>query len=258
MSRSIIVLQDGFIATVVLNRPERHNAINLEMWIALDAAIRRLSAADEIRCIVLRGAGEKAFTAGADITEFRSDETPEEAQAYGAASRGAQTAILECRHPVIAMIRGFCLGGGMGVALMCDLRIASSNSKLGIPANRIGAFYALPAIQRLIGAVGQAMAAEILLEGRTYAADEAVRMGLINRAVADAELEAETMATAERIADGAPLSARWHKRAIRRLSDPTPISQAELEEASSARLTEDFAIGFDAVKNKRKPVFVGR
>lgn len=258
MSNSIIVRREGFIATVTLNRPEKHNAISRSMWLSLGDIMEELSASDDVRCVVLRGAGDKAFTAGADVSEFKADETHEEAMRYGEISRRAQLSIRDCRHPVVAMIRGFCLGGGMGVALMCDIRIAGAGSRLGIPANRVGAFYAYPPIERLIGAVGQAMAAEILLEGRSYPAEEAHRFGLVNRVVPDAELEAETDATARRIAEGAPLSARWHKRAIRRLSHPSPLTEAELNEAYLARLTEDFAIGFTAVRNKQKPVFVGR
>ena len=247
------------IATVVLNRPEKLNALNKPMWIGLGEAMRDLSAKEEPRCVVLRGAGDKAFGPGADIAEFESERgDPEQARQYGAIMHDTMAAIGDCRHPTIALIKGLCVGGALELAIMCDLRICGQSSRFGVPINRIGVVMAYPEIAALIELVGRGAALEILLEGRDFDAAEARDKGLVTRVVPDDRVGAETYEVARRIADGAPLVNRWHKKFARRLSDPRPLSRKEFDEAYAAFGTEDYRAGYQAFLAKKKPVFQGK
>ncbi|MGQ0662899.1 MAG: enoyl-CoA hydratase/isomerase family protein [Pseudomonadota bacterium] len=255
----ILVERDADIVTVTLNRPDKLNALNAPMWKRLGEVIRGLEREDRVGCIVLRGAGEKAFAPGADIAEFetmRND--PRQAAAYGKLMHAAMHALRDCRHPSVAMIHGLCVGGGLELASMCDLRIAGQSSRFGVPINRIGVIMAYPELEAFIDLVGRAAALEILLEGRVFGAAEAKEKGLVNRVVPDAEVVKETYAAARRIADGAPLCNRWHKKFARRLADPRPLTGRELEEGYACFDTEDFREGTRAFLAKRKPVFKGR
>jgi enoyl-CoA hydratase len=168
------------------------------------------------------------------------------------------TRIGACRHPVVAKIRGLCVGGGLELALTADLRIAGESARFGIPVKRLGLVVAYSELEPLIQLVGPANALEILLEGRIFGADEALRMGLINRVVTDVELDAELEATVARIAEGAPLTARWHKKFTRRLMRPEPLSPDELDESFHCFGTEDFRAGYRAFLAKSSPKFQGR
>jgi enoyl-CoA hydratase/carnithine racemase len=156
------------------------------------------------------------------------------------------------------MIRGICVGGGLEIAGLCDLRIAGESSRFGIPINRLGLVMAYPEIEVLISLVGRSAALEILLEGRVFGAGEAKEMGLISRVVADADVEKEALETARRIADGAPLVARWHKKFARRLAEPAPLTAEELDEGYACYGTADFKTGYKAFLAKTKPDFKGR
>ena len=257
-SEPILVSRDGVIATVALNNPERLNALNRAMWESLGSALRRLSADDALRCIVVRGAGDKAFAAGANIAEFAAERADaRQAKAYGSLIHETMQSVARCRHPTVALIRGACVGGGLEIAAMCDLRIAGQSSRFGIPVNRLGLTMAYGELMGLLALVGRAAALEILLEGRVFDAEEACRKGLVNRVVPDDRVEDEAYATARRIAEGAPLAARWHKKFVRRLADPEPISPAEADECFACFDTEDFRIGYAAFLAKRKPDFKG-
>ena len=259
MTEHILVQRDGTIATIVLNRPEKLNAMTKTMWQRLGEVLRELSDDDDLRCIVLRGAGGKAFSPGNDISEFESDRsTPALAKAYGAILNVTLDAFRECRHPTVALIEGICVGGGMEMAALCDLRICGESSRFGVPIKRLGLVMAYPELQGLADLVGRAATLEILLEGRVFGAAEAREKGLVTRVVPDGEVEAEAMATARRIAEGAPLVARWHKRFLRRLEDPTPLSEAELDEGYACYGTEDFQIGYRSFLEKKTPEFRGR
>jgi len=254
----ILLARDGAIVTVVLNNPEKLNALNFGMWMRLGEILRELEADDDLRCIVLRGAGEKAFAAGADIAEFEQVRTNARvAKDYGNKIEGAMRAVAECRHPTVAMIHGVCVGGGLEIASQCDLRICGASSRFGIPINKLGLVVGYGEMQALIDLVGRATALEILLEGRVFGADEAKEKGLVNRVVADAGVEAEALAAAARIAAGAPLVARWHKKFARRLADPRPLTDAERDEGYACFDTEDYRIGFKAFLAKQKPQFKG-
>lgn len=261
MPPDVLVTRDGHIATVALQNPGKLNALTLAMWQTLKRVMEMLSADDALRCIVLRGAGAEAFAAGADIAEFahvRKD--AEQGRAYHRDHvYGALQAIGECRHPTVAMIQGPCVGGGLEIACQCDLRIAGASSRFGVPINRLGFPIAYDELAALLPLVGRAVALEILLEGRVWNADEAWSKRLVTRVVSDEKLEVEVHATARRIAEGAPLVARWHKEFVRKLAPtPSPLTDAEIEANFEYFETEDYRIGFDAFMNKRTPAFVGR
>ena len=259
MSDDILVERDGHIATVVLNRPDKLNAMTKPMWRRLGETVSALGAEADLRCLVLRGAGGKSFSPGNDISEFESDRsTPELAKAYAQATDIAFTSLIDCPIPTLALVQGICVGGGLEIAALCDMRVCGQSSRFGVPIKRLGLVMAYPEIRGLQRLVGRAAALEILLEGRVFGADEAKAMGLVNRVVPDDEVEAEAMATARRIAEGAPLVARWHKKFIRRLEDPAPLTPAELDEGYDCYATEDFQIGYQSFLAKTKPVFKGK
>ncbi len=259
MSDGVLVARDGAIATVTLNKPERLNALDKGMWRALGEIFRDLDRDESLRCVVLRGAGEKAFAAGADIAEFATERANvEQAREYDRVVHPVLEAIAGCRHPVVAMIRGACVGGGLEVAAVCDLRICGESSRFGIPVKNLGLVVAYGELQGLIDLVGRAAALEIVLEGRVFGAQEARDKGLVNRVVPDDKVEEETAAMVRRIAEGAPLVARWHKRFARRLGDPRPLTPEEYDESFACFGTEDFRIGYRAFLAKSKPDFRGK
>ena len=259
MDEPIIVERGGPIATVVLNRPEKLNALSRASWSELGRRMLELSSDEEIRCVILRGAGDKAFAAGADIAEFpqvRADST--QGRAYGELIHETMQAVSRCVHPTIAMIRGACVGGGLEIALACDLRIASDSSRFGIPINRLGLTMGYGELIGLLAVVGPSVAREILLEGRVFDAREARDKGLVHRVVADGALDAEVRTTAERIVSGAPLVARWHKRFIHRLSTHDPLTEAQWNEGYACFDSEDYREGLAAFLAKREPRFRGK
>jgi enoyl-CoA hydratase len=255
----VLVARDGAIATVKLNNPDRLNALTKAMWSALGATMRELSADDALRCVVIRGAGEKAFAAGADISEFATERAhSKQARSYGELIHETMQAVAHCKHPTVAMIRGACVGGGLEIAAMCDMRICGESSRFGIPINRLGLTMAYGELQGLLALVGRAVTLEILLEGRVFDAREALHKRLVNRVVPDGEVEQEAYALAQRVADGAPLVARWHKQFIERLSVRASLTDTEWQEGFACFDTEDYRIGVEAFLNKAKPRFTGR
>src|SRR5438876_591605 len=259
MSELILVTRDGPIATVVLNRPEKLNALTKPMWQELGAAIDGLSSDDDLRCIIVRGAGEKAFSPGNDIAEFATERANKtQAIEYGHVMHTTAKSLADCRHPIVAQIHGICVGGGLEIAALCDLRICGESSRFGAPIKNLGLTMAYPEMAPLVHLVGSSVALEILLEGRIFDAAEAQAKRLVTRVVPDGEVAAETQASAERIAEGAPLVARWHKKFARRLADPRPLTAAEADEGFDCFDTEDFRIGYAAFLAKQRPVFVGR
>jgi len=259
MSGEILTGIDGQIATVTLSAPGRLNAMNLAMWRGIADAFTALDKDTSLRCIILRGAGEKAFAAGADIAEFQQERFDRDsARAYGAVMAAALEAIQTCRHPVVAMIHGACVGGGLELACCCDMRICGAASRFGVPVKNLGLVVALNEMQAVASVVGGTVALEIALEGRIFGADEALQKNLVNRVVPDEQVAGEAEATARRIADGAPLVARWHKSFARRLADPTPLSADDIEESYACFDTADFQTGYKAFLAKEKPEFEGR
>jgi enoyl-CoA hydratase/carnithine racemase len=261
MTARVTVERNGAIATVALDNPDKLNALTVAMWQDLARAMRELSADDGVRCVVLRGAGDRAFAAGADIAEFaRVRDNRAQGKAYHREHVfGALKAVGECRHPTVAMIRGPCVGGGLELACQCDLRISGESGRFGVPINRLGFAIAWEELASILPLTGRAVALEILIEGRVWGAAEAFAKGLLTRVVPDAQLADEVAATVARIADGAPLVARLHKRMVRRLAPAVPpLTEAEREENFDYFDTEDYRIGYEAFINKRKPQFKGR
>lgn len=259
MSELIRIRREGAIAIVVLNRPDKLNALTKPMWQRLGEVMRELSVDDALRCIVLRGAGGKAFAPGNDIAEFATERSnAEQAKAYGAILHGALGAIADCRHPTVALIEGICVGGGLEIAALCDLRICGEGSRFGVPINKLGLVMAHAELAALVQLAGRATALEMLLEGRVFGAREALDKKLVHRVVADAEVESEAYATARRIAAGAPLVARWHKQFLREIESGQPLTEAQRIEGFRCYDSEDFRIGYRSFLAKVAPEFVGR
>ncbi len=256
---SIDVERSDSIATVVLNRPHKLNALTRGMWASLGEAVERLSGDDSLRCLIIRGAGEKSFSPGNDIAEF-ARERSNKAQAieYGQVMHRTADALANCRHPLIAQIHGICVGGGLEIAALCDLRICGESSRFGAPINKLGLVMAYAEMAPLVRLVGGSVALEILLEGRIFGAAEAKEKGLVTRVVPDDQVADEAGAAAQRVVDGAPLVARWHKKFARRLASGAPLTAAEYDECFDCFDTEDFRIGYAAFLAKQKPAFVGK
>jgi enoyl-CoA hydratase len=255
----LTVSRDDTIAIVTFDRPERRNAFDLSMWRGLRTIMDSLSAEDDLRCVVLRGAGEKAFCAGADIGAFPAERGTDALEAeYAHVLDESMQSIRLCRHPVVAMIMGFCLGGGAGIATMCDFRVGGEGIRMGITARNLGVWYPYAEIDPIVTLAGSGVASEMLIEGRIFTGREAYEKGLLSRVVPDSLVESEALALARRIAEGAPLSARFHKAAIRRLRGPLPVTREEEAATSGFTRTEDFQNACRSFMAKEKPSFRGR
>ena len=251
-------LGDG-IVRLTIDHQAKLNALNNAMWDQLGDVMRELDSDESLRCIIITGAGDKAFAVGADISEFEENRSSvEKARNYAKRTHGALAALSECRHPVLAAINGLCVGGGLEIACCADLRIASASSRFGIPVKRLGLVVAYDEMRALLHLVGKSNTLRILLEGDVFGADEALRMGLVNRVVAATEFDAAVMKSAGLIGEGAPLVARWHKKFANRLIDPAPLTPEEKDESFTCFGTEDFAAGYQAFLEKRQPRFAGR
>jgi len=256
MNDPILVERDGVIATVILNNPDKRNALSKPAWQKLGDVMEELSADDDLRCIIIRGSGDAAFAAGADISEFPKDRSnAAQAKAYGEIVTRTVMAIEECRHPTLALIKGACTGGGLEIACACDMRIAGESARFGVPINRLGHTLAYPELDAILRLVSPAVMLELLLEGQVVDAAFAMRVGLVNRIVQDWEVEEDVRITADRIAKGAPLAARLHKKMVRRLKQPGVLSQAESDEAFSTCDSEDYQNGFKSFMEKTSPNF---
>jgi enoyl-CoA hydratase len=255
------VARDGPVGWITFNNPARHNAVSLAMWQALDRIVRELGADDAVRVIVVRGAGEKAFVSGADISEFEAQRSsPETVARYNHAAETASEALRHVAKPTIAMIRGFCIGGGVSVALSCDLRIAALGSRFGVPAARLGLGYEYKGVRKLVDVVGPAFAKEIFFTARQFSAEEALAMGLVNRVVAGAELEEAVRDCALMIAGNAPMTVASIKTIVGEvMKDEGERDMALCERVVDACFaSSDYVEGRTAFMQKRKPVFSGR
>jgi enoyl-CoA hydratase len=260
MSGRIHVEKEGALGWLVFDHPERRNAISHEMWEALPKAAQSLDEDPEVRVVVLRGAGEVAFVSGADISEFEGRRTGGDAAAdYEATTGRAFGAISGMSKPVLAMIHGFCVGGGLATALAADLRYAADDARFAIPAARLGLAYHPGGIEALADLVGPSAAKEILFTARRYTAGEALGLGLVNRVFAKAELEAEVRELAAAIAANAPLTLRSAKTVVRELGREGPARDRAAMADSIQRCFEsaDYKEGVRAFLEKRPPRFRG-
>lgn len=260
MPGEILFSQDAGLATLTLSNPDKLNAVDAGMWRSLKTRMDTINADPEVRCVVLRGAGDKAFAAGGDIEEFITVRaTVDDALHYHEALvAAALDAIRACPVPTVAQIQGACVGGGLEIAGCCDLRIAGESSRFGAPINKLGFSMYPGEMAGLLDLVGPAVLLEILLEGRILSAAEALAKGLLTRVVADDAVESEAAATAARIMKGAPLVARWHKQWVHRLMQGKPLSNEEKRAAFDFLATADYKEGLDAFLAKRSPRFTGR
>ena len=257
----MLATQDGGIGWMTFNNPERMNALTYEMRLAALAILDRFEKDDSVRVIVMKGAGEKAFVSGADISQFDTRRATAEQQAeYERVSAALQVRYMSLGKPLIAMIQGYCLGGGLQTALSADIRVATEDSQFGVPAGRLGIAYPASSIRRLIEAVGAPRAKEIMFTARRYPAAEALRMGLVNQVVPRPALEETVRELAMTIAGNAPLSVAASKRTIEEMvkdtADRNVAAIATVIERAMA--SEDFKEGRTAFMEKRKPVWKGK
>lgn len=262
MTDQLLVETAGAVGWITFNNPAKRNALTVAMWRALPEALDRLEADPAVRVIVLRGAGEKAFVSGADISEFAARRASEaDVAAYDRLAEGATERLRAADRPTLAMIRGYCMGGGLGLAIACDMRIAGAGARFAIPAARLGVGYRIGSLKMLVDLVGPAFAGEILLTARRFTADEAARIGLVNRSVPDSALAGTVAEYCEAIAGNAPLSMRASKRMIAELSRSggAGVDPALCDSLVTACFTSaDYAEGRTAFMEKRPPRFTGR
>jgi enoyl-CoA hydratase/carnithine racemase len=255
----IASVQPNGLARLVLSNPRRRNALSLAMWEQMRAALERFAADDAVRVVVLSGAGEAAFCAGADISEFETERSDPAGQArYNAIADAGQASLVAFPKPIVAMIHGYCMGGGLSLALKADVRIASDEAVFGVPAARLGIAYHYDNLARLVEVVGPAAARDMLLSGRRLKAGEVLRLGLVAQVVPRAALEGEALAYAQAVAENAPLSLRYAKLANEQIPTPRPDRAAAEALAALCMASADYREGRTAFAEKRRPVFSGR
>ncbi len=248
---------DAALATIRLNRPDKRNALTLAMWGALEQACRSLERDDQVRCVVVRGAGGN-FAAGADLVEFQTlRASTDQAEAYGKQMIAALSALRDCGHPTIAAVEGLCVGGGLEIALMCDLRLGAADSRYGIPIQKVGVAMPYPELAILTQMLGRPIMLTLLLEGQLHDAPWAEKHGLITRISAD--LETDLTATLARILAGSPVSHRHHKHFTQRAVDLLrSLDPEDVRRSYAAVDAEDYREGISAFLERRAPKFAGR
>src|SRR5436190_12259600 len=259
-SEKMLSRKEGSVGYVIFNNPERHNAVSLDMWQAAGEMLDDFREDSNIKVVVVTGNGGKAFVSGADISRFEKERSNEAAVShYNKVVEKSYAAFHEFPKPVIAMIRGYCIGGGMGLAACCDIRIATEGSKFAVPAAKLGLCYGYPGLKRLVGVVGASFAMEIFYTARQFTAAEALAMGLVNRVVPDGELESFVKSYAEMIAGNAPLTIKAVKAVVSEMmkdeiNRDLKRAQAAVDACFKSR---DYEEGRKAFMEKRKPVFTG-
>jgi enoyl-CoA hydratase len=252
--------KEGGVGYLTFNNPERHNAVSLEMWEAASGYLEEFRKDKSIRVVVVTGAGGKAFISGADISKFEKERSTQEGvDRYNAAVDQANNAFYNFPKPTIAMIRGYCIGGGVGLALCCDLRICTEESKFGVPAAKLGLGYRFDGLKKLVDLVGPSFAKEIFFTARQFTAAEAQVMGLVNRVVPDVKLESYVKNYAETIAGNAPLTVDSVKFIVAQaVLDESKRDLKKCDEMVQACFaSKDYTEGRKAFMEKRKPQFTG-
>jgi len=260
MAGKVRCSKEGGVARIIFDHPERRNAISVDMWCQIPEVAKQLADDAEVRVVILRGAGETAFVAGADISEFTAQRVGAATESYDAASARAFGALARLRMPVIAQIYGACIGGGVAMALAADVRYAADDAFFAIPAARLGLGYQMGGIEALAAVVGHSAAKEIFFTARRYSATEAHQLGLFNRVAPAAELESLVCETAQRIAENAPLTLASIKRISFELSKEPDARDIDAVTASIAACfeSEDYREGIQAFLEKRRTDFRGR
>jgi len=260
-TEKLLATKENGIGWITFNNPARHNAVSLEMWQALTSTLEAYATDPDVRVIILKGAGEKAFVAGADISQFKEKRSsPEAVEEYNSTADRAGQTLQQSPKPTIAMVRGYCIGGGTALAVGCDLRIAADDAKFGVPAAKLGLGYRFTGIKRLADVVGPAFTAEIFFTARQFNAQEALQMNLVNRVVPAAELEKYTLDYASTIVNNAPMTIAAVKRSLIEYGrNPAERDMALCQKLVDACYTSaDYKEGQTAFMEKRKPAFVGR
>ena len=257
----MLARKDGRIGTMIFNNPERHNAVSLEMWQAAAKILDDFATDQDIRVVVLTGAGGKAFVSGADISKFEDERATREAvERYNATTEKVYSSVATFPKPTIAMIQGYCIGGGLNLAICCDLRFCSEGSRFGLPAAKLGLGYGYAGLKRYIDTVGPAHTRDIFFSARQIPAAEALAMGIVNRVLPDAELASFVETYARGVAANAPLTVQAVKQIS--LEVLKPQSERDLKRAADlvARCfaSEDYVEGRRAFMEKRDPVFTGK
>ena len=257
----ILLQREGAVGTIVFSNPEKHNAMTLQMWRAFATSMAALDGDDSIRAIVLVGDGDKAFVSGADVSQFGASRTDPTAQrSYGEAVEAAYLAPPRARKPVIAGIRGVCMGGGLGLAAACDLRVCADDARFRMPAGRLGLSYSQTGVQRFVALIGVQNTCDVFFSARVFDAAEALRMGFVGRVVPASELNEAVRTTALAIADNAPLTAAALKATVNAyLRNPADKNAADAQQAiDRCNASQDYREGVLAFAEKRKPVFARR